>query len=233
VHISVAIPTHGDRSQYIVKTVKNIHHLRCIDEIVVCDDGSGSFSTKNTIDLLGKFKKVRLILNENQVFVFKNKLRAVAACTSRNVALLDSDNIFSPDYFKAVEPYVDIRKAHVYCPSHALPRFDWSEFRGQMFIKSNVAYLARSKKFNVLLNTGNYIVERDFYLGALSAAVNVPSCCDVIVAAKHLLNDGARFFVVPNMRYEHTVHDGSTYLDWVNKEPGATEAAQAAIMELK
>ena len=74
------------------------------------------------------------------------------------------------------------------------------------------------KHVETMLNTGNYIFNKEFYMntdGADRFSGYIPKCLAVDVLFKNylMLRSGARIQLVPNMSYNHIVHDGSYFME--------------------
>jgi len=177
--------------------------------------------------------------NDRNMGPFMNKLLAVSRCKGDYVAILDSDNEFGVRYIEA------FKKAQketypgntIYCPVKALPRFDFSKYRGKIFNKVNAGNFMEDGIFQVLMNTGNYVVNRkeyvDILMNAMESEINIPHCCDVCAANYFILKAGGTMCVVDEMKYGHLDHPGSTYRQNVEKEPDETFKWQNMVRTLK
>lgn len=88
--ISVAIATFNEE--------KNI--INCLDSVgdwvneIIVVDGE---STDNTVELIKKFSKAKVIVTSNKSMFHINKNKAIEACTSNWILFLDADEIISKD----------------------------------------------------------------------------------------------------------------------------------------
>lgn len=218
--ISIAIPYHGDRVRWTMQTINNCHRLPFIHEIVISVDKSSAVDVRRIKIATQSYKKVKIFVSDTKLFVLKNKMKAVSLCNTDWVALIDSDNVVSGQYFG---PWLKIPHipSVIYCPEAALPTFKFNQFIGlDITYNSLKDRLSNndSAKFNVLMNTGNYIVHRESWLNALhDKEVHDPAAADVFYANYHCMMAGMVLRVVKDMVYRHTVHKGSTYLQTVKE----------------
>ena len=239
--ISVAIATHQDRIKWYIHIIRKLYDV--VDEFVVLEDNPTDLIFDKACEALkGMDKVVHLRTNdigfEGQQGPFRSKLQAVALCNkSEYVAILDSDNEFGVKYIEAFKKAAMVTMPHntVYCPVKALPRFDFSAYKGQVFSKNNAGYFMKDGPFQVLMNTGNYVVRKRNYFRVLEPLYNekIPHCCDVIYANYHLLKAGELMCVVDGMKYGHLDHPESTYRQNVGLEPDETLKWQNMVRDLK
>jgi glycosyltransferase involved in cell wall biosynthesis len=232
--ISIAIPTHADRQAWYGETINQLHDHEEVSEIVIVDDCTGLDIFAKITNLARVYKKVNLSRNAVIEGAFRNKYIAVSQCREAYVAIMDSDNIFKREYLAA---FLESKmRFTINCPVKANPYFNYTSLQNIVVTKSNVAVLTENPTFQMMINTGNYIVDRDFYLSALqkpfSAGEKAPQCSDVAWAAYHILNAGGTIGFVPGMQYDHLDHPDSTYRKFKDKEPGATLRCLSLLKEL-
>jgi hypothetical protein len=101
-------------------------------------------------------------------------------------------------------------------PSFAAPLFDYKNFSGFTFDKTNVASFMEEKMFDTMLNCMNYFVNRHEYIKVWQSDIN-PHTADSILQNYNWFAAGKEMFVVPGLEYYHRVHDGSHYRNNVHK----------------
>jgi len=233
--ISVAIPTHQDRIKYYIHTIKNLYNV--VDEFIVVDDASGDKVVNKAKEILNGMSKVCFVPGKQRLGAFRNKVDAVRMCRNPWVALLDSDNLFEADYINAFKKALETMPGcTVYAPVQSRPRFNFREFEGQRITSGNAGKFMENDMFQVLMNTGNYVVDRVKYLEVLEPIFEsnevIPQCCDVCFANYYLLKAGGTIGVAPGMSYSHLDHPESTYHQFVEKEPEETLKWQNMIRSL-
>ncbi|MFA5025932.1 MAG: glycosyltransferase family 2 protein [Candidatus Shapirobacteria bacterium] len=88
--ISVAIATYNEETN-ITTCLKAVSDW--VEEIVVVD----GHSSDNTVNLVKKFKKAKVISTSNPAIFHINKQMAIDACTSDWILQLDADEVVSPE----------------------------------------------------------------------------------------------------------------------------------------
>ena len=88
--ISVAIATYNEEKN-IINCLDSLRDW--VDEIVVVDGES----TDNTVELINKFSKAKVISTPNKTMFHLNKNKAIEACSSEWILFLDADETISPE----------------------------------------------------------------------------------------------------------------------------------------
>lgn len=213
--ISLAIPTYC-RPGWLAECFSAVKDDPRIREIVISDDCSSDGSFDLLVSQFSALQKVRLYRNKSNLDCYRNKRQAVELATSEWVILFDDDNVLGKDYLDAIYRLPSWDPKTIYCPDFAKPFFNYMRFAGHTVDRTNVARFLNLPKvrglpeFDTTLNTANYFLHRQSFLEAWSGSID-PVTADTIFHAYNWLNRGGKFFVVPNMRYIHRVHDGSHY----------------------
>lgn len=214
VSISVCIPTMR-RFSFLKESIPRYLANPHITELVICDETGEDYAA---ITAAFSHPKLRVYQNESRLGMLKNKLRAASYATSDFVAILDSDNFADTVYFEAFKAFYCARAFSSSClflPCAATPNFNYREWVGRPITRSNVRQMY--PKFGTCMNTMNLIAPRAF-LSSLDILTDKPMCDEigsydsmyfVLYALFHM---NAALFVVPNMEYEHRVHDESGWL---------------------
>lgn len=222
--ISLCIPTYNRFDSFLVNNIPKYLSNPYIDEIVISDeDGNDIEKIKNAFP---NEPKLKLFQNSSCLGPFLNKDAAVSHAANEWVCLMDSDNFAPISYFEAWVNYINVNgidKKNVYLPIRTIPQlnhrgFDYTEFQGIILEKTNVKNY-NIQDMNCMLNTGNYIFHCDNFLETRNIIPELHSKLDVQdVFFKNalLLINGSKLFVVPNMMYDHIVHDGSFFTNNVS-----------------
>lgn len=201
--ISIAMPYHGDRRKYASKTIHNTGKMPFVKEVVVTLEPGSTFNVQNG--------KVRRYQNDKRLYVMRNKYEAVLRCKSDWVALIDSDNIVDYVYFDVL---THLNPDVIYCPEMGLPRLIYSDFVGKDICRETFVDLSEINGFDTLLNTMNYVFNRERWLKAVKPAIDnswEPLSADSIWINYHCLKAGMVLRVIEGMIYRHTVDDTSFY----------------------
>jgi glycosyltransferase involved in cell wall biosynthesis len=211
-------------SNYLPRYLNNI----LIGEIVITDEnGNDATKIKNAFP---NNEKIKIFVNQNRVGPFLNKLKACSHASNEWIVLMDSDNFASDDYFVKAAEYISAvigeQKNVILAPSFASPRFDYSHLNGFVYEKgrfqSNKLLEQQNIKSNnsnseTMMNTGNYVLNKylidNVDLSKEIDNIKYSSACDVIYFNTMLFEQlDLKLHVVPNMIYDHVVHNGSIYM---------------------
>jgi glycosyltransferase involved in cell wall biosynthesis len=223
-----------------------------ISEIIIVDDCSTDPGVKDNVNSLagGKVKVFHQAQNRGMSM---NKRDAIAYASNPWVIIFDSDNIIGKDYLDAfIELAIngdalniygkvtDIEK-FIFCPDFAKPEFDYREFkigndgigmRSGIYAGRECSHEIKHDAFNCLLNTCNYIVNRDFYLKTYQYNPD-HIASDTVWHTYNHLKAGGHFVVVPGMQYMHRIHKGSGFLQGIDHNMRMQAQVRKLIMELK
>ena len=220
--LTVAIPTMR-RYSFLQKSIPQYLENPLITAIVICDE-TGEDIQQIESQSWGKHPKLRLHKNPKRLGIYHNKRKCVEVSPTDWVALLDSDNIFPEEFFETLFDLWKQQPPHektVYASSEVVRVFQntgesedrTSHFAGMKITKSNWNRILETKGWNFLLNDGNFIAHK----GILEYwPKNIEDkdvlATDAIRTVHHLILNGYTYFIVPELRYIHTVHDGSEWL---------------------
>ena len=199
-----------------------------INEIVISDEnGADAAKIRDTFT----DPKIKIYTNTVRLGAFRNKEEVVRLASNDWVVLMDSDNFAPISYFEHWAKCViesNIQENIVYAPSRTIPTsnhsgFDYRSFIGKELTKDTYRSLTSNKMLECVINTGNYIVNKDFYLRAIDPAYksiyeqNIG--LDVKLKTYFHLANGAVFVFPAGMEYEHIVHPGSLYTTTAHNIP--------------
>jgi glycosyltransferase involved in cell wall biosynthesis len=204
-----------------------------ISEIIIVDDCSTEPGIKEKVNSLagGKVKVFHQVKNRGMSM---NKRDAIGYASNPWVIIFDSDNIIGPDYLDAFEREFN-RGEHtrmvIFCPDFAKPTFDYRAYNNLFIDKSNGKKWIVEDNFNCLMNTCNYVVNRDFYLKTYQYNPD-HIASDTIWHNYNHLKAGGHFVVVPDMQYFHRVHKGSGFLQGVDHNMRMQAEVRKMVMAL-
>lgn len=246
--ISLAITTFN-RFEMTVESFEQVIDDPRIDDIVILDDCSTDNSFAKLVEHFKGNEKVRVIRQAQNRNMSLNKRDAIALSKNKWVIIFDSDNILGPDYLDAFYNYVgesmdtvkEIER-YIFCPDFAKPQFNYTAYKqgggGSQHIYRSGIYGSNEARveiknddFNCLLNTCNYIVNRDYYLKTYQLNPDHVAS-DTIWHNYNHLKSGGRFWIVPNMQYQHRVHPGSGFLQDADYNMKKSAEVRRLIMQL-
>ena len=207
-----------------------LNHPR-VSYVVICDETGEDIEAicEAGLDMNPKLK---LYANDTVLGVYGNKRKCMLSSISAIddgtdwVAILDSDNRFDAGFidafFAAVSLESDTEKSKktIYCPGKIERLFldtgktedKTSQFSGMTIDRNNWNSILGKQGWNFLLNNGNAVwpssVARFWPDLPESGIVGT----DSIFAMRQAILAGYSLRVEPTMRYLHTVHDGSHWL---------------------
>ncbi len=225
---SLCIPTMDRFDQFLNRYLEGYMNNDLIDEIIITDEnGSDIEKIKNKY---GENEKLKLFKNENRLGPFLNKLKACSNAKNEWIVLMDSDNFADLNYFTTVKNYIENnvgnQKNIILAPSKARPNFDYSHLSGFVYKKGNfvsnlsqenVVKKSHNKNSITMMNAGNYVLNKYLIdnIDLSNETNNIPnsSSCDVIYFNVLLFEQlDLNLHVVPNLEYDHVVHQGSIYI---------------------
>lgn len=233
--LSLAITTFN-RYEMTVESFAQVIDDPRIDDIVILDDCSTDDSYQKLVAHFKDNKKVRVIRQASNRGMGLNKRDAIALSMNEWVIIWDSDNVLGVDYLNALEAqwkrdgYPHLREFCIYCPSFAKPNFDYRKFQAYTFGAMQPVPV-NDKMGNCLMNTCNYVVNRNEYLKVYEHNTEMKGT-DTIWFNYLWLKAGKTFYVVPGMEYLHRVHDGSGFLADVDYNMRKSEEVRRLIMAL-
>lgn len=207
--ISLCITTYN-RYELLMESFAQVLDDDRISEIVIVDDCSTDEIYGKVLAAVFDMPKVRLYRNQQNLGMSLNKKRAVELSKNEWCILFDSDNIIAPDYLNNID-LADLRSYIIYCPSFARPQFDYRSFSNYEIDQGNVCAFIKKPLAEPVLNTCNYLVNRERYLSVYQPNPEMKGT-DTIWFNYLWLKAGNSFYVVPGMEYYHRVHEGSGFL---------------------
>ena len=246
---SLCIPTMDRFDQFLVKYLEDYLKNEYIDEIIITDENGNDINKINTS--FPNNNKLVLTKNETKLGPFLNKLKACSYAKNEWIVLMDSDNFASENYFITAKKYIETeisnQKNVILAPSKAQPNFNYSHLSGFIYKKGwfdknnklehRIKYQNNSPS-TTLMNTGNYVINK-YLINNLNLSnecnnISLSSSCDVIYMNTLLFEQlDLNFHVVPNLEYEHVVHNGSIYMQTASTYASFAEEVHQRYYNLK
>lgn len=215
--LSLAITTYN-RFDLTIKSFEKVIDDPRIDEIVIVDDASTDGSGERLTEYFKDNSKVKVIIQAQNRSMQQNKADAVSFCSNEWIILLDSDNEISEKYIDALEACynnVGFDKDTIYAPVRALPTFIFDRFEQITIDKSNVHFYVNMPFFGAMINTCNYMVNKEVYGKNFKFEPSVKGVDTASHFVRHLTNKG-KFHVVKDLEYFHLTHSGSEFMKFVD-----------------
>lgn len=224
-NLSLCVTTYN-RYEMTIESIEKVQGDPRITDIVILDDCSPDGSAERLSRYYQHNSKVSVGRQRKNVGMSLNKRDAIESARSKWCIIFDSDNIIGTDYLDAFEKYITdnrgvpnieaVEKNYIFCPDFAKPDFDYRAFsQGPptygLYNAKDAARCMVDSRFNCLMNTCNYIVNREFYLQTY-VYDSTHKASDTIWHNYNHLKAGGVFSVVPDMQYFHRVHKDSGYM---------------------
>lgn len=225
IQLTVAIPTMRRWKGFLEKNLPQLLNSDYIYKVLICDE-TGEDVRAIEASRFSTHPKLILHVNEHRLGMYANKRRCVELSPTDWVAVLDSDNIFPDVYFEALFDTWQQEGAKtktVYAASEIIRVFlktgeseeRTQHFSGMRITNLNWNQVLRTNGWNFLLNDGNWVGHKS----VLDAWPHIPEenvrATDSIRIVKGFVEQGWTYYIVPGMRYIHTVHDDS---EWIKTE---------------
>ena len=196
--VSVAIPTFNS-SLYLKDCLKSLLDVQIIDEIIICDDCSNDLEFEkinNIVNNLKTAKEIKIYRNEQNLGAFINKYENIKKCKNEIVYQIDSDNIASNNLSLVLNLiFMENNENYLYLPSKIYQFRKYPNFAKllsivsskykvtftnndfvfdketiQQAIRHNLK-VTEDKNLNWVLNSGNFVVNRNKYLKVMEKFV--------------------------------------------------------------
>jgi hypothetical protein len=226
--ISLCIPTMNRFDSFLKEYIpRYLSYLKknIIDELVICDENGEDFEkiTRQFSEELTAYPTFRVYKNEAVLGVFQNKIKVSSLASFEFVAIMDSDNFADASYFISAKQYITTNKFNkhsIFAPSFAKPTFDFKPFSNLIVTKHNLRDYYSASKFDILLNTGNYVVSKHIFdeIRYDSRIMFYISACDVLFFNLLCFQQFEDFqiHILKDMEYTHVVHGGSIYTNTIS-----------------
>jgi len=233
INISLCILTKDRYDTFLSKSLKK--YVIFLEEgyiqelIISCENGNDYQRILSEYkELLNTDSRFRIYKNDKVLGVFLNKIKVCSYATSDYIALIDSDNFANCDYFIEARKYIsnlnennlDNSNYSIFAPYESQPRFKYDGFKNEVLSINNIQNFVKKDKFDILLNTGNYILTKNIIdninnINYNEWELNKVHSCDVIffnlLCFKQLKD--FKFHIVEKLVYNHIVHDKSLYFE--------------------
>ena len=233
--LSIAIPTYKS-SQYVEESIKRIMNFKCVDEIIIQDDKSDDQSYRELekiVNIYNNKLNIKLFRNKKNIGAFGNKLLNIKNCSNDVVYQIDSDNVTDTNLDLVINQIND--KNIMYLPSKIYQFRKYknvskllSVFRKKYkvtFSNSDFLYdinvckkginglenVTVDKNINWVLNSGNFIVDRNMYLEVMGPIFinEFRPPLDAVAISYYWLKSEKKIKTLKNLKHFHRKRDDS------------------------
>lgn len=213
--IGIAITTRN-RYDFTIASFEKVVNDGRIATITIVDDASDDNSFQELTERFKYHPKIKLFQNSETLGVYRNKQTSVAKSRDNWLIVFDSDNVLDVDYIDRIFALSDWGQKTFYCPDFAMPGIDYTHFAGVTITKQNAGQYIDQRNGGSLFNTMNFFCNRKRYLEIWDGNIEPVAADSVQMNYANLLNDGI-MYIVPELRYIHTIHRGSHYVNFTHK----------------
>lgn len=213
--LSVVI-TYFNRHNTIHKALYTILSDERVGEILIVDDHSEESSFSYLKELVKKINnpKIKVIRNEVNLGMFKNKIHAISQAKHDWVVLLDSDNTLTKRYIDSIYAVQKWDTNTMYCPSYAWPLLNNESIAGETYTLESMKdmLIHNSNIPKQFLNLGNFCVNKNEFLKSIEEYITcTPHAADSIFINYVWLSKGNSICIPKDCRYIHRVNSDSTW----------------------
>jgi glycosyltransferase involved in cell wall biosynthesis len=233
--LSIAIPTY-ESSQYVEEGIKRIMNFKCVDEVVIQDDKSSDESYRELEQIVNSYNNklsIKLFRNEKNIGAFGNKLLNIKNCSNDIVYQIDSDNItdtnldliitqinnkniiYLPSKIYQFRKYKNISKLFsVFWKKYKVTYSD-SDFLYDLSVcKKGINEQEKvtvDKNINWVLNSGNFIVNRNIYLEVMEPIFinEFRPPLDAVAISYYWLKSEKKIKTLKDLKHFHRKRDDS------------------------
>lgn len=218
--LTVAVPT-MDRWDSFLKYQLPVYLEHPKIKCVVISDENGNDLEKICQEGYDMNPKLRMYQNEEILGVYGNKRQCFLKAPTEWVAVLDSDNHFTNDYFDAFFSVMDPSNTKMIYNAGKNERLfvesglvenRIGHFSGMKITSSNWNTVLKTVGWNFLLNNGNCIWPREVVNHFPDLPEEEIVGTDSIFCMRQAILAGYTLNVEPTMHYTHSVHNGSHWL---------------------
>jgi glycosyltransferase involved in cell wall biosynthesis len=223
VQLTVAIPTLR-RWSFLQKTLPSLLENDLISYIVISDE-TGEDIKHIQASSYGTQSKLILSTNTEILGMYRNKRKCLELAPTEWVAVLDSDNLFSEAFFETIMDELQTAdQKTIYASAHIVRLFmktgeseeRTGHFSGQQINMDNWNTTLQTRAWNFLLNDGNWVAHKSLLEAwPLDLPESKIKATDSLMIVRNAVLAGFTYYIVPGLRYIHTVHDDS---EWIKTE---------------
>lgn len=215
--ISLCI-TNYNRDRMLLESFEQILNDDRISEVIITDDQSRE-DIYSKVQRLCNHPKVKLFRNEKNLGCYRNKREAISKAINEYVIIFDSDNIMTTKYIDKIYEQ-EWSPDTIFAPDF-VGSFDYRHFSDHEISKNNVRKFVGLLRFDCLINTMNYFVNRDNYLKVWDGSIE-PWTADTIYQNYRWFQAGFKIKVLRGLEYHHRINhnfreEKSHYLTHVRK----------------
>ena len=191
-----------------------------VKEVILCDE-TGEDCAAALASPFGTHPKLRLVTNEKRLGIYQNKRKALSLAKGEWVAVLDSDNFFSDEWFDTLLRCDFSNKKQIYGSADCKfinnitneITYPLKAFSGLTLSRENWNTMFQKERWTWILNDGNWVVPKDTIYCLPDFPEKNLHAADAIYMLRLFIKYGYKITFVPDLEYLHIVHSGSSWLE--------------------
>ena len=210
--------------------MKSLLKFKCVDEVVIQDDGSDSKERESIKKIVNGFEKkldISFYFNEKNLGAFQNKYLNIQNCKNEFVYQLDSDNVVACNLDKVTRTIQSDNFLYIPSKIYQFRKYrQLSKFLSIFNKKYRVTYVnqdfiyslkkikseidgeekfTNEKNINWVLNSGNFIVNKEKYLNFMSDGFkdSLRPQMDAVAISFFWLKFGGEIKSLKNLKHFH------------------------------
>lgn len=227
--LTVAIPTKDSWRGFLRGQLPVYLNHPAVSYVIICDE-----TGNDIIDICqegyDRHPKLRIYPNDTVLGAYENKRQCFMKAPTKWVAILDSNNLFGPDFFDALLSCMLRRgeqtktmyyagRAERFLPLTASTENRTGHFNGMKITKDNWNMVLDMREWNILLNSGNVIWPTKI-IKHFPELPDGTEGMDNMFLMRMAINAGYTMSIEPTMYYIYTVIEDSKepqleVKDWV------------------
>ena len=240
-NLSLVITTFNS-SLYLTRILRKAIKSKVFKEIVISDDCSNFFNYV-ILKIIGFYfsNKIKINFNKKNLGGFLNKLNAVKLSSYEYFYLLDSDNYLDFNGYLKLKS-LEEKKYTIYIPSilnfvnYRKKFIKQVKYDLKLINKNNFKNYIDNELFYMMLNTGNFISNRNFFLKTFTPffeyqKIAKHEACSLALMY-YLLKNDATIEVTNLISYYHTIRNNSYWNTSGEKSILSVEYFKKRLMEL-
>lgn len=162
------------------------------------------------------------------------KRLAVEQCSNDVVLLLDSDDVFSNEFFDRITEVIDagLDEKILYCPSIADP-YNFIEFDKEDITHKTVRAKIDKGNFTAFMLCGNYLFNKAFYLSITNCVEEEVYAADCMYIKYIWLKNQGALRLVPGLQYKHTLSRDGYFASNSSQSWAMTDTLKRRILEIR
>jgi len=223
VQLTVAIPTLR-RWSFLQKTLPSLLDNDLITWVVISDETGEDIKQIQATEYATNSKLI-LSTNTEILGMYRNKRKCLELAPTEWVAVLDSDNVFPEAFFETIMDELQTAdQKTIYASANIVRLFlktgeseeRTQHFSGKKINQSNWNTTLQTRAWNFLLNDGNWVAHKSLLEAwPLDLPESKIKATDSLMIVRNAVLAGFTYYIVPGLRYIHTVHDDS---EWIKTE---------------